>query len=94
MIGPSVDETPKQARCACCGDRYPKRDMADYPACSLMCAGELLARIMIEYQARGLGDWKDLLPEDQRPDQVAWDAWQAGTKLGGKKHWRKLKPVP
>lgn len=90
MSGPKKQS--RQVRCAGCGDKYPATTVngeINVPACSLQCAGEILLRIMMEATIRGW-DWKDYLPDDKRPDQVPWDAWQSATKLHGKKHWRKL----
>lgn len=85
---PAFGTTGKTERCVICGDKWSAN--GDFPACSQQCAAEAFARIVIGAEAYGL-DWKDLLPRDQRPDLVPWDAWQAGTRLNGKKHWRKVK---
>ena len=70
-----------------CGDKYSR---SDFPACSLICAAEILARMENEAVIRGW-DLRDYLPQDQRPDEVPWDAWQAATKLHGKNQWRKIR---
>ncbi len=76
-------------RCPICGDRFNQRKTGA-PVCSQMCAVEALARVEIGCVVMGL-DWRDFLPQDQRPDKVPWPAWEAAMKLNGKAHWRKIK---
>ena len=78
-------------RCPGCGDRVPKTrygEAVQSPCCTQACAEGVLTRLEAESKLTG-NDWRDRLPADQRPDLIPWDAWQAATRLHGKKQWRK-----
>lgn len=70
-------------RCLGCGDKFTVSAYRRV-ACSIRC-GSLIVERLIDAGA----DLSALLPGNQRPDLVPWDAWQAATKINGKKQWLK-----